>query len=161
MAQVKTFSKACLTAFERRDWRSGLSCVEPQTLQQLKDKYLDTYVLLSYKTILVELQAAFGKCVTRKQLAAMAPLDLLSGGLDGALVNFANSGRRLEHLQLRLQRVEHRIAEIYRVHIRAKLVLKRDKGREFSRRYKVPVKADANSMYMGIPPAILDLLGLE
>ena len=71
-AQVKAFSKACLVAFERRDWRSGLSCVAPQTLQQLKDKYLDTHVLPSYKTIPVELQAAFGKRVTREQLAAMA-----------------------------------------------------------------------------------------
>jgi hypothetical protein len=160
-AMATQFAQTCMAALTRRDWPAGLACIAPGSLQSFADKYLEARVLPTYTELPTELRIAFGEGVTRAALQQKAPIDLLSGALDGAIANSARNGRKLESFNLTAARVEHRIAEVYRVHVRALVVAQLSKRVEIVRKFEVRLRVTSNGPFMDVPSAIVELLGLD
>ena len=76
-------------------------------------------------------------------------------------VNSARNGRKLESFNLTAARVEHRIAEVYRVHVRALVVAQLSKRVEIVRKFEVRLRVTSNGPFMDVPSAIVELLGLD
>lgn len=157
---VRAFADRCVELFEQRQWRAAFGCVDPASLQEFRDRYSADRIEPTYKNLPAELTSSFGTDITREELMAMPTPDLLTGALDGAIANFSSTGYTLEQFNLRLLRVDHRIAEVYVLHIRASIAVVGRKRREFSRKYQVRLRLLEDGPKMDIPRAVFDLLSL-
>lgn len=157
---VRAFADVCVDLFEQRQWRAAFACVAPESLEKFRNRYAADRIEPTYKDLPGELTATFGTDVSRQELMSMPTPDLLAGALDGAIANFSSTGYTLEQFDLRLLRVEHRIAEVYDLHIRASIAVVGRKRREFSRKYRVRLRLLPDGPKMDIPQAVFDLLSI-
>ena len=161
VSAARTFAQACFAAFEQRQWRRGLACVDDTALDELAKRYVATRVTPTHQAIPPELLLGFGRDVTRNALQRMPTLDLLTGALDGALAALSENGLSVHRLQFVVRRVEHRIANVYGVQLRVRVAIGGANPVKVRARYSVLARRQPSRWTLDIPLAVYELINIE
>lgn len=138
-----------------------MRCVAPDALAHLAARYKAARVTPDYLDVPRELKLGFGDTVSKTELLALPTLDLLEGALTGAMRMVAADGYRVDELRFRVTRVQHRIDEVFAVHLKVSVRIGGAEPIHVRSRYELLAHDRADGIALQIPEAVYQLLRLD
>ena len=158
--RVEAHARACFAQLTSQHFAEALSCVERDSLASAYSRYVGYRVRPNYKKIPTELKLAFGTGISRSELLALPPIELLAGALAGTVRTFELGGSKMRNIHFEVVGVKHRIEEVYEVWVKASAEIRsRRSTQRIGREYAVLAHHVNGTTKFLVPDLILELIG--
>jgi hypothetical protein len=160
--KVDAYARECFARWSELAIIEGLHCLDGAAVRKLHARYVDTFVAPEYSALPDALSRGFDTHLSRQELLALKPGELIAGALRGALLDLEDRGHEVRSARFDVAKTAHRIHEVYEVVVRARIVVTHGEGtHQLDQTDTILARLVSNAVLLGVPKIIPKLLDLE